>query len=73
MSAFWWPAAEEDWRRLSYPDAEAVARAVQRWDEAGEGLVYAAGPTEYRLLVGSFVVVFYMQGDVTHVAQVRRA
>ena len=73
MSVVWWPDAEEDWKRLSYADAEAVARAVQRWDEAGEGLVYAAGPTEYRLLVGRLLVVFYMERDITHVAQVRRA
>jgi hypothetical protein len=40
---------------------------------AGEGTVYAAGSTEYRLVVGRLVVVFYMVGEVTHVAQVRRA
>jgi hypothetical protein len=40
---------------------------------AGEGTVYAAGSTEYRLVVGRLVVVFYMVGEVTHVAQARRA
>lgn len=73
MSVVWWPDAEEDWRRLSYADAEAVALAVERWDAAGEGHVYAAGPTEYRLLVGHLIVIFYMVGEATHVAQVRRA
>jgi hypothetical protein len=73
MSVVWWADAEEDWRRLSYSDAEAVAQAIERWDVTGEGAVYAAGPTEYRLMVGRLVVVFYMVGEVTHVAQVRRA
>jgi hypothetical protein len=46
MSVVWWPDAEEDWRRLSYAEAEAVAQAIERFDVAGEGTVYAAGPTE---------------------------
>jgi hypothetical protein len=50
-----------------------VAHAIEPWDAAGEGTVSAAGPTEYRLMVGHLVVVFYNVGDVTHVAQVRRA
>ena len=74
MSAVWSRAAEEDWRQLSLADAEAVARAVERWDATGEGLVHAAGPAEYRLFVEHFVVVFFVDDDGTmHVAQVRRA
>jgi len=58
----------------SFPrDAETVARAVERWDATGEGFVHAAGPAEYRLFVDAFVVVFFLDADVMHVAQVRHA
>jgi hypothetical protein len=75
MSVLWSPDALEDWRRLSLADAEAVARALEQWDATGvpgTGLVYAAGPAEYRLLIDRFVVIFFLDGDVTHVARVQR-
>jgi len=73
MSVVWSRDAEEDWRRLSLADAERVARAVERWSASGEGFVYAAGPTEYRLVVDHLVIVFFLDGQNMHVAQVRRA
>jgi hypothetical protein len=73
MSAVWSRAAEAAWRRLSLADAETVARAVERWDATGEGLVHAAGPAEYRLFVDRFVVAFLDDSGAMQVAQVRRA
>jgi hypothetical protein len=43
----WADRATEDWMRLSFADAEAVARAVRRWAETGQEIVIAV-EGEYR-------------------------
>jgi hypothetical protein len=58
--------------RLSFADAEAVARAVRRWTETGQGVVIAV-EGEYRLLVGGLVVVLLVEGNTVYVDRVRRA
>jgi hypothetical protein len=73
MSIVWSRAAITDWRRLSLADAEVVVRGVERWNRVGEGLVHAAGASEYRLFVGAHVVVFYLDAANMHIAQVRQA
>jgi hypothetical protein len=67
----WSDSATADWMRLSFEDAEAVARAVRRFGETAEGLVIFADG-EYRLFVGTHVVVFLIDGDALHVDRVRR-
>jgi hypothetical protein len=68
----WWPQAIEDWNRLPFEDAEAVARAVRAFAETGAGLVvYVEG--EYRLFVGRLVVVLLVDGDTLHIDRVRHS
>jgi hypothetical protein len=68
----WWPRAVEDWNRLAFEDAEAVARAVRVFAETGAGVViYVDG--EYRLFVDAHVVSLLIDGDTLHVDRVRRA
>jgi hypothetical protein len=57
MTVDWDPLAFSDWLKLSVEDATAVARAVERWAEIGEGIVYAAEGGEFRLFVGAHVVL----------------
>jgi hypothetical protein len=68
----WWPRALDDWERLPFDDAVAVARGVRAFAETGAGLmIYTEG--EYRLFVGAHVVVLLIDGDTLHVDRVRRA
>jgi hypothetical protein len=67
----WSDRAMEDWLRLGFEDAEAVARAVRRFAESGEGLTIAI-EDEYRLFVGSLFVALLIDGDTLHVDRVRR-
>ena len=68
----WSDQATEDWLRLAFADAEAVARAVRRFAEGRGGtVVYVEG--EMRLFVGADVVVLLADGDTLHVDRVRRA
>jgi hypothetical protein len=68
----WWPRALEDWNRLAFEDAEAVARAVRVFAETGAGVVIAV-EGDFRLFVGLHVVVLLIDGDTIHVDRVRRA
>jgi hypothetical protein len=67
----WSDRAMEDWLALTFENAEAVARAVRRFAESGEGTtIYVEG--EYRLFVGSHVVALLIDGETLHVDRVRR-
>jgi hypothetical protein len=39
MRVDWDPLALEDWRRLPFDEARAVAAAIEAWAKTGEGLV----------------------------------
>jgi len=71
MTVHWDERALDDWRRLPLKDAKAVALAVDLWAQMGAGIVIAV-EGEFRLLVGAFLVVLLVDGDV-HVDSVRRA
>jgi hypothetical protein len=67
----WSHRSMEDWLALTFENAEAVARAVRRFAESGEGMTIHVGG-EYRPFVGSYVVAFLIDGDTLHVDRVRR-
>jgi hypothetical protein len=72
MKVVWSVRALEDWRRLGYDDAKAIATAVERWAATGLGtIIHVEG--EYRLLVGGHTVVLLIDGDTLHVDGVRRS
>ncbi len=55
QKVIWGEFALETWRRLGMQEAKAVAVAVDRWAERGEGLaIFEDG--ELRLFVGAHVV-----------------
>jgi hypothetical protein len=68
----WSADALEAWHHLPMADAEAIARAVQRFADVGEGLViYVDG--EYRIFVGARVASMLIDGATIHVIRIRRA
>jgi hypothetical protein len=68
----WTTTALDDWRRLALPQAKAVAVAVERWAERGEGLtIYVDG--EFLLFVGDYTIVLLIDGDTVYVDGVRRS
>lgn len=72
MKVLWWPGASLRLLNMPRADAEAIDRAVQRWASSGEGyVIHVEG--EYRLFVGAYVVVFFVDVDTLHVDRVHRA
>jgi hypothetical protein len=72
MNVVWHADVLEDWRRLNLDHARLVDAAVQRWASSGEGRVIFEDD-EFRLFVGSVVVVFFVSGDTMHIGHVRSA
>jgi hypothetical protein len=72
MIVVWDESALESWRRLSLSDARAVAEAVERWAQTGQGLVVAVDG-EFQLFVGQHVVVMLVARDTLYIDRVRRA
>ena len=70
----WSDDAQEDFDRLTFDEATAVARAVGRFAMTGEGHMIPVGPSEYLLLVGSLAVVMLIpSGERIYVDRVRHA
>jgi hypothetical protein len=59
----WSAMALDDWMRLPYEAAQAVARAVRALAETWSGVVISTGPSEYMLFVGDHVVVLLADGS----------
>ena len=60
MRVDWDPLALEDWRRLPFDEASAVAVAIEAWAKTGAGVVVSVEIDEYMLFVGDLVVVFFL-------------
>ena len=68
----WSEAALEEWGRLSFADAEAIARAVETFARTGEGrVVYVDG--EYVLFAGDLVAIMLIDRERLYVDRVRSA
>lgn len=67
----WDTPALAQWFRLSFDDAEAIARAVEHWNNTGEGSVIAQGQA-FHLFAGKHVVTFLYEDDVMRVIRIRR-
>jgi len=67
----WWPSASLALLNMPRADAETIDRAVQSWAASGSGVViHVEG--EYRLFVGVYCVVFFVDAETMHVDRVRR-
>ena len=73
FAVVWDERAREDWYRLSFDEAEAVAVAVHRFahGEIAGPVVYGEG--EYRLFVGELVVIMLIDADTVYIDRVRHA
>ena len=68
----WSEAALEDWGRLSFAEAEAIARAVESFARTGEGrVVYVDG--EYVLFADDLVAIMLIDRERLYVDRVRTA
>lgn len=67
----WSADAHDDWLRLPLAEARAIATAVQRFADTGQGIVIAGDGGTYLLFVGDVTVVLLIDGGTLHVWRIR--
>ena len=55
FEVLWSPDARADWRRMPLAEARAVATAVERWAQTGQGIVTAGEAGAFLLFGGAHV------------------